>query len=112
MVVGLAFTGGLEIGVSTEILNEYRRVLERPRFKISTAKLDGFFSQLEAQAKLVHPLHGVGASPDESDNRFLECAESFDAEFLITGNNRHFPEVWKRTKIVNAREFLEQVVPL
>jgi len=61
---------------------------------------------------LVHPVHTVTASPDESDNRFLECAETIDAEFLITGNKRHFPKAWKGTKIVNAREFLEQVVPL
>ena len=50
--------------------------------------------------------------PTNPNNRFLECAETINAEFLITGNKRHFPEVWKGTKIVNAREFLEQVVPL
>jgi predicted nucleic acid-binding protein len=64
------------------------------------------------QAKLVRPFHKVAMSPDEPENRFLECAETIDAEFLITGNKRHFPGIWKGTKIVNAREFLERVVPL
>jgi predicted nucleic acid-binding protein len=69
------------------------------------------FLELEASARLVRPANAVEASPDEADNRFLECAETIDAEFLITGNKRHFPKTWKGTKVVNAREFLEQVVP-
>jgi predicted nucleic acid-binding protein len=43
------------------------------------------------------------------DNRFLECAESAGADFLVTGNRRHFPKVWKTARIVNAREFLSSV---
>ena len=112
LVLRLALSSAFEIGVTNAILNEYREVLERPRFKISRWKIDAIFSQLETRARLVHPISAVQASPDESDNRFLECAETVDAEFLITGNKKHFPKVWKSTKIVNAREFLEQVVPL
>ena len=87
-------------------------MLERPRFKISRLKIETLFLELEASARLVRPANAVEASPDEADNRFLECAETIDAEFLITGNKRHFPKTWKGTKVVNAREFLEQVVPL
>jgi len=112
LVLRLAFSAGFEIGVSTTILSEYRQVLERPRFKISKSKIDALFSHLQTHAKLVHPAHTVDVSPDEPDNRFLECAEAIGADFLITGNKRHFPSVWKGTKIANAREFLEQVVPL
>jgi predicted nucleic acid-binding protein len=48
-------------------------------------------------------------SPDERDNRFLECAESAGADFLVTGNRQHYPSVWKTTRIVNARELIETV---
>jgi len=112
LVLRLALSDGLELYVSPVILDEYREVLERPRLKIAPWKIEDLFSKLDIQAKLVHPSHTVEASPDESDNRFLECAETASAEYLITGNKRHFPKVWKDTKIVNAREFLEQVVPL
>jgi predicted nucleic acid-binding protein len=44
----------------------------------------------------------------EPDNRFLECAELAGAEFLVTGNKRHFPIDWKPSKIVNAREFITE----
>jgi predicted nucleic acid-binding protein len=46
-------------------------------------------------------------SVDETDSRFLECAEEGKADFLITGNTRHFPTHWKRTLVVTARELLE-----
>jgi putative PIN family toxin of toxin-antitoxin system len=111
-VLRLALSSALEMGVSARILKEYREVLERPKFNISRSKLADLFSQIEARAMFVDPAHRLRISPDDADNRFLECADAIDAEFLITGNKRHFPKVWKRTKIVNAREFLEWVVPL
>jgi putative PIN family toxin of toxin-antitoxin system len=67
LVLRHALSGEFEIGVSTPILNEYRIVLERPKFTISRTKLDELFSQLEAHAKLVNPVHTVDASPDESE---------------------------------------------
>jgi hypothetical protein len=39
----------------------------------------------------------------------LECAEAARAHLLLTGNKRHFPERWKGAKIVNAREFIEEL---
>jgi len=33
--------------------------------------------------------------------------DAAEADYLITGNRRHFPARWKQTSIVNAREFLE-----
>ena len=111
LVLRLALSRRFEIGVSAAILKEYREVLDRPRFRIPRSKINVLFSQLETQARLVGPIHSLDISPDDADNRFLECAESIDAEFLITGNKRHFPKAWKGTKIVNAREFLELVVP-
>ena len=51
-------------------------------------------------------------STHEPDNRFLECAEAAAADFLVTGNTRHFPKSWKTTKIVNARQFLDVLASL
>jgi len=30
---------------------------------------------------------------------------------LITGNQRHFPKFWKKTKIITSREFIGIVGP-
>lgn len=60
---------------------------------------------------LVRPRQKVSAALDSSDNKFLECAQATNANFLVTGNKRHFPQTWLQTKIVNARELIEFVVP-
>jgi hypothetical protein len=41
----------------------------------------------------------------------LECAETASANFLVTGNKRHFPKHWKNTQVVNARELLGMIGP-
>jgi predicted nucleic acid-binding protein len=59
---------------------------------------------------MIAPATPLAVSPDETDNRFLECAEAAGADFLVTGNRRHFPNVWKTTRIVSARELVEFVL--
>ena len=49
----------------------------------------------------------VAESSDPGDNQFLECAEAAHANYLVTGNIRHFPDIWKDTRIVTPREFIE-----
>jgi predicted nucleic acid-binding protein len=46
-----------------------------------------------------------------ADDRFLECADVARADYLVTGNKRHFPKSWRQTLIVNARELLEWIAP-
>jgi predicted nucleic acid-binding protein len=45
-------------------------------------------------------------STDEADTRFQECAETATADYLVTGNKRHFPKSCKTTEVVNAQELL------
>ena len=33
------------------------------------------------------------------------------ADYLITGNQRHFPAFWKGTKIITSREFVTLAAP-
>jgi uncharacterized protein len=42
---------------------------------------------------------------------FLECAETARADYLITGNLRHFPPFWESTKIIPPRDFLSLAAP-
>jgi predicted nucleic acid-binding protein len=46
---------------------------------------------------------------DPDDIIFLECAETAAADYLVTGNRKHYPDEWKKTRIVTAREFMEIV---
>ena len=49
--------------------------------------------------------------PDPADTIFPECADDARADYLITGNQRHFPKYWKKTKIINSRELIGIVGP-
>ena len=47
---------------------------------------------------------------DEPDNRILECAAKAKADFIITGNTKHFSfEEFRGSKIVTPREFINRI---
>lgn len=104
--VDLVATRDLSVHVSELILREYHDVLFRPRLRLLKSRVEEVLD-LMTRGELVVPNRILSVSPDESDNRFLECAEAARADFLVTGNKRHFPSLWKSTRIVNARELLD-----
>ena len=79
--------------VSEPILAEIGRVLAYPHIaKIhgkSSAEIDRFVEQLRSTAEVVAPTRTLTVSPDETDNRYLECAVAGRADFLVTGDKRH-----------------------
>jgi putative PIN family toxin of toxin-antitoxin system len=107
----LATTSPARLYVSTPILAEYHRVLSRPELRIHKGLRRQFFDFIRNHTYLVSPSHSVQAASDLDDNIFLECADEARADYLITGNQRHFPRFWKRTKIITSREFVTLVAP-
>jgi predicted nucleic acid-binding protein len=47
--------------------------------------------------------------PDDDDDRLLECAEAAEADFLVTGNQKHFPKLFSETGVVSPRDFLTEL---
>jgi uncharacterized protein len=109
LIVSLGLNKKVQLVVSEPILKEYEQVFLYPRLKFLPREIDGFLARLRSASILAAPTHTVSASPDEPDNRFLECAEAAGADFLVTGNKRHFPKRWKSTQVVNARELLGMI---
>ena len=107
LVLRIARSGGFQVCISAAILDEYEDVLRRAAFRIPPESVDQLLMDLRSKGLIVEPKIEVIASPHETDNRFLECAEEARATYLVTGNKRHFPKDWKATKIVNARGLLE-----
>ena len=98
--------GRSRICVSSPIMEEYSAVLYRPRLRFDLLLVRALLRQISAEGITVDPKIALHVSPDESDNRFLECAEAAHADYLVTGNKRHFPAQWKKTEILNARDLL------
>ena len=110
-VLLLAMTRPARLYISAPILSEYRIVLSRPEFKIRKGLRQQFLQQIENISHLVSPLREVQVTSDPDDNIFLECADAARADYLVTGNSRHFPSFWKQTKIVTSREFVTLIAP-
>jgi predicted nucleic acid-binding protein len=81
--------------------------IRRFRLKFLLQDIQRFLAKVLKVAKVVVPTHTVDKCADESDNRFLECAEAAGADYLVTGNTRHFPNTYKKTKIVTARQLID-----
>jgi putative PIN family toxin of toxin-antitoxin system len=97
--------------VSAPILSEYLMVLSRPELRIPKGLRRQFFEFIRNHTHLVSPSHSIQATSDPGNNIFLECADEARADYLITGNQRHFPNFWKKTKIITSREFITLIAP-
>lgn len=77
--------------VSEEILTEYKAVLSRPRFKLSSTQQERWCQVLEEATTLVTVNLETDFPRDQKDAKFLSCALASKADFLITGD-RDFSE--------------------
>lgn len=107
----LAITKPARLYVSQPILEEYADVLSRPELKIRKGLRRQLLQLIRNRSNLVVPSRRLEVSSDPDDNRFLECADAARADYLVTGNLRHFPRFWKKTKIITPREFIGLVAP-
>jgi putative PIN family toxin of toxin-antitoxin system len=106
-LLALAVDGTVQLYVSPVILEEDTDVLHRPKFELSEQVITGLMRRITEATVLVHPTRTISASPDESDNRFLECAQEAGAGYVVTGNKRHFPfPEFEGINIVSPAEFV------
>jgi len=110
-VLILAITKPARLYVSEAVFAEYREVLARPELKIRTGLRQQVLQLIRSHSLLVKPSRLLRITPDPHDNIFLECADRARADYLVTGNPRHFPKFWKRTKVITPREFISIVAP-
>jgi uncharacterized protein len=107
----LALTKPARLYVTQAVLAEYREVLARPEFRIRKGLRQQLLQLIQNRAQLVKPVRSLHVAKDPDDDKFLECADVARADYLITGNPRHFPKFWKTTKIITSREFIGIVAP-
>jgi putative PIN family toxin of toxin-antitoxin system len=107
----LATTKPATLYVSEAILAEYREVLARPELKIRRSLRQQFLQLIKNHSHSVEPSRALRVTKDPDDNKFLECADGARADYLVTGNQRHFPKFWKKTKVITSREFISIVAP-
>ncbi len=107
----IAITKPARLYVSRPILEEYSEVLARPELHIGKGARFQLLDLLRNRSFTVSPLRRLEVTSDPDDNKFIECADAARADYLITGNRKHFPRFWKGTKVISPREFIELAAP-
>jgi putative PIN family toxin of toxin-antitoxin system len=93
--------------LSRAILSEYASVLARPKFGFPKEEINELIGTLQSKGWLIDPQPAPRASPDPGDDDFIACALFANAEFIVTGNKRHFPVAsCGLSRVVSARELL------
>ena len=86
-------------------------MLARPERRIRKGLRLQLLQLIKNHSHTVVPTRRLEATPDPQDNIFLECADAAPADYLVTGNQQHFPRFWKKTKVVTPREFVSLAAP-
>jgi predicted nucleic acid-binding protein len=85
-------------------------VLARPKFAFPPVEIAAVMSMFHSRGELFSPKASSVVSPDPGDTKFLQCAEAAQADYIVTGNKRHFPAgVYGVTRVVNAGELLGRI---
>ncbi len=106
-IVRMVLSGQLQACVTDQVWAEYRDVLFRAKFQAIHDNATTLLNGLHAVALRVIPGDAVSLATDEDDNRLLECAVAGAAQYLITGNLKHFPAECAGTRVLNSRAFLD-----
>lgn len=89
------------------IIHEYRFVCGRPDFDFNMEQVDEFIEFMKHNGNAIVPAVAEYTHPDPKDAAFFEVVVSSEADFLVTGNLRHFPPVIGKTKVVNPAGFIK-----
>ncbi|HEY9125644.1 MAG TPA: putative toxin-antitoxin system toxin component, PIN family [Acidobacteriaceae bacterium] len=99
---------------SWAILNEYTEVLARPKFGFDPIEIDGLIGLIQQDGISIEPhptlSKTVPHSPDSDDDPVILCAVAAQAEYIVTGNIRHFPlSIYGGVRVLQPRELLEEL---
>ena len=112
-VLALARAGVVDLCLSAEIQRELRIVLA-DTFEWADLRIREALAEVNGLTTLVKPTKRLsGILVHDADHRILECAITAQAEFLVTGNTRHFQplKIYQGIQIVSPRQFLDLITP-
>src|ERR1039457_3660584 len=105
-VVVLAIGGSVQLCIWGGGYAQYEEGIRRPRFLWSEDIRAGALQAIREKGLWVRPTEAIRACSDPDDDIFLECAHAAQANYLVTGNLKHFPTSWSGTRIVTPRRLL------
>lgn len=108
LLLDLATNKKIQLCYSQALMIEYEEVLQREKFNLPKEKIRKALAHIRRTSIEVTPTQTITLiTKDPADNRILEASQAAKADYIVTGNKKHFPFTkFKKTKIVNPREFI------
>ena len=109
-IVGLWQKGKIVPVISKETFGELRTVLDYPKFSLSRAEMESLieheilpFFEVANVSK-----HVKGACRDPGDDKFISCALSANADYIVTGD-KDLSDLrkYQSIKIIHASDFMK-----
>jgi putative PIN family toxin of toxin-antitoxin system len=99
--------GAVQLCISGDVYAEYEEVIRRPRLARDEEVIAATLQTVREKSLWVRPTETIKACSDSDDDIFLECAHAACAEYVVTGNLKHFPSSWGSILVVTPRRFLD-----
>jgi len=101
------FDGRIRLGLSDEILREFTGVCVR-KFDYEAETAVKYADLIRRHCVIVYLKQKLNIIKDEPDNRILECAEEFKADFIISGD-KHILDVkkFKGIKMLKPADYIK-----
>jgi putative PIN family toxin of toxin-antitoxin system len=106
----LVLAGHLHLYVDQRILLEYYNVLRRPEFGFALDVVNSILAFIDDNADRVIALPLPSVSIDPKDQIFVETAVAAKADYLVTGNLKHFTHLQKyHIRIASPKQLLDDL---
>ncbi|MDR2591372.1 MAG: putative toxin-antitoxin system toxin component, PIN family [Chitinispirillales bacterium] len=102
-VLSLVLGGSIRILYDNRIIFEYVEVLSMNKFGFSKNAINSVIVYIKHSGEFINSEPIKRPFSDESDKKFYEVYKSAPAQYLITGNLKHYPQ---EDAIVSPRDFL------
>lgn len=101
--------GIFELVVSRDVFDEYLHVIHLFDNDIPPDKSEELLELIFEKAVKIESVSSKALCKDPDDEKFLSVAISGNARYIVTKNKKDFPHNLSTAKIVNVREFLNEL---
>jgi putative PIN family toxin of toxin-antitoxin system len=103
-IISLLLSKKIILCYDNRIFSEYVEVLKKSKFNFDNILADEFLDFIKYNGEYIIAEPQRVKFDDEDDKAFYDVYKSSDANYIITGNKKHFP---KEKNIITPREYIE-----
>ena len=105
-VLSLILNGNIRMLYDNRIIFEYSEVLSRNEFGFNREIINDIMGYFKHEREYINAGHFNIKFSDETDKKFYEVYKSGKANYLITGNKKHFP---RENAIIVPKDFIDNL---